>query len=230
MGSPSPLQPYRRLTGGCLLQPLNGTTPSMQTAVMQTLAEQMKRGGANADGGNLASLTQQIADQLRVAVSKGLININILNQPLPQQTLVLLNQLLQRVPKLEQANVELTSLRQRTGGTMNAAQQTEYDRLVHEIASLQQEINSLQTKINDNAGLSAPNGSVSSGAGQNGARLGGDGQQSGSAATTPIDGGSKLLVRFLFRHTFILIKDTPYSKKFRCQYRCQTMTKLFIYI
>ena len=47
-------------------------------------------------------LTQQIADQLRVAVSKNLININILNQPMSQPTLVLLNQLLQRVPKLEQ--------------------------------------------------------------------------------------------------------------------------------
>uniref|UniRef100_A0A914VRN2 GW182 middle domain-containing protein n=1 Tax=Plectus sambesii TaxID=2011161 RepID=A0A914VRN2_9BILA len=172
---------------------LNGTTTQ---SVMQTLAEQMKRGGAgSADGGNLASLTQQIADQLRVAVSKGLININILNQPLPQQTLVLLNQLLQRVPKLEQANVELGQLRQRTAGqTMNAAQQAEYDRLMHEIQALQAEISGLQTKINDNAGLSTQ-GAPAGAAAQNGARLsaGADSQQSGSAATTPMDGGSKLL-------------------------------------
>jgi hypothetical protein len=59
--------------------------------------------------------------QLRVAVSKGLINTTILNQPLPQNTLVLLNQLLQRVPKFEQANQELQQLCSQ--GNLNQAQQ-----------------------------------------------------------------------------------------------------------
>lgn len=44
--------------------------------------------------------------QIRIAVSKGLIDVSVLNRPLPQNTLVLLNALLQKFPKLEQAQQE----------------------------------------------------------------------------------------------------------------------------
>ena len=57
----------------------------------------------------LQNLTQQIAAQLRVAGDKNLINVNVLNQPLPKDTLLLLNNLLQRVPKLETVRSFITN-------------------------------------------------------------------------------------------------------------------------
>lgn len=44
--------------------------------------------------------------QIRIAVSKGLIDISMLNHPLPQSALVVLNNLIQKLPKLEQAQQE----------------------------------------------------------------------------------------------------------------------------
>jgi hypothetical protein len=57
--------------------------------------------GANGSSQQLQHLTNQIAEQLRVTVAKGLIDPFVLNQTLSKRTLLLLNNLLQRVPKLE---------------------------------------------------------------------------------------------------------------------------------
>lgn len=55
----------------------------------------------------LQLLTTQIADQLRYAVTQELLDLKILQTPLSQPQLLLLNQLLHRVSKFELANKEL---------------------------------------------------------------------------------------------------------------------------
>jgi hypothetical protein len=111
----------------------------------------------------LQNLTQQVAAQLRVAVDKNLINVNVLNQPLPKNTLLLLNNLLQRVPKLEtvcylfihlfiiksQANHELMQLK--SAPITNEQQRNEIARLQNEVDTLQSEISRYQEKINSTA-------------------------------------------------------------------------------
>lgn len=47
-------------------------------------------------------IAQRIAEQLRVAVSKGLIDVSVLHRPLPKETLLLLNNLLMRAPQFDQ--------------------------------------------------------------------------------------------------------------------------------
>lgn len=177
----------------------------MPTTAMESIAQmqQMKRASGSGDNQQittqLTQLTHQIADQLRIAVQKGLININILNQPLPQQTLVLLNQLLQRVPKFEQSYAELKQLRRLE--TLTHSQQLDVERLEHEIGALQAEISSLQAKINGNTatGMWSLNAQQQQQQQLNGVRQGaGHDQpngQSSSPATTPGDPcQSKLLV------------------------------------
>ncbi len=56
---------------------------------------------------NRQVLTNQIADQLRYAVTQDLLDLKILQTPLTQQQLLLLNQLLHRVSKFDSANKEL---------------------------------------------------------------------------------------------------------------------------
>ncbi|VDN28152.1 unnamed protein product [Gongylonema pulchrum] len=79
-------------------------------------------GGGVGGASPYATLTQQIAEQvalkilfpspfshykpIRIAVSKGLIDVSMLSHPPPQNALVILNILLQKLPKLEQAQQE----------------------------------------------------------------------------------------------------------------------------
>lgn len=95
-------------------------------------------------------LTQQIADQLKSAVRAGLIDIGILHQPLPQETLLRLNQLLQCVPKLDQAQKEMLQLQtlgQSQPQGLNAAQTQEFQRIQKEVNSLRQTMASLKQAI-----------------------------------------------------------------------------------
>ncbi|VDN02386.1 unnamed protein product [Thelazia callipaeda] len=92
------------------------------------------------------SLTQQIADRIRIAVSKGLIDVAMLSRPLPQSVLVILNTLLQKFPKLEQAQQEY----QQVMRTMSSpAQKIESERLAVEISGLQHEIIQLRNSMNE---------------------------------------------------------------------------------
>ncbi|EJD76668.1 hypothetical protein LOAG_16430 [Loa loa] len=109
-------------------------------------------------GGNIAgttpytSLTQQIADRIRIAVSKGLIDVSMLNRPLPQSALVVLNTLLQKFPKLEQAQQEYQQVMR---AMSSPAQKVESERLVVEINGLQHEIIQLRNSMNEQL-LKAP--------------------------------------------------------------------------
>ncbi|VDM41517.1 unnamed protein product [Toxocara canis] len=97
-------------------------------------------------GGAYSSLTQQIADQLRIAVNKGLIDVSLLNRPLPQSTLVVLNTILQKLSKLEQAQQEYAHV---TRTMSSPPQKMESDRLLMEIQGLQNEIMQLRSSINE---------------------------------------------------------------------------------
>lgn len=92
------------------------------------------------------SLTQQIADRIRIAVNKGLIDVSMLNRPLPQSALVILNALLQKFPKLEQAQQEYQQVMR---AMSSPAQKVESERLAVEINGLQNEIVQLRNSINE---------------------------------------------------------------------------------
>uniref|UniRef100_A0A8R1XZ55 GW182 middle domain-containing protein n=1 Tax=Onchocerca volvulus TaxID=6282 RepID=A0A8R1XZ55_ONCVO len=92
------------------------------------------------------SLTQQIADRIRIAVSKGLIDVSMLNRPLPQGALVVLNALLQKFPKLEQAQQEYQQVMR---AMSSPAQKVESERLAVEISGLQHEIIQLRNSMNE---------------------------------------------------------------------------------
>ncbi|KAM3716526.1 30S ribosomal protein [Dirofilaria immitis] len=92
------------------------------------------------------SLTQQIADRIRIAVSKGIIDVSVLNRPLPQSALVVLNALLQKFPKLEQAQQEYQQVMR---AMSSPAQKVESERLAVEISGLQHEIIQLRSSMNE---------------------------------------------------------------------------------
>uniref|UniRef100_A0A9J2PD83 GW182 middle domain-containing protein n=1 Tax=Ascaris lumbricoides TaxID=6252 RepID=A0A9J2PD83_ASCLU len=118
---------------------------------------------ANSPDAGMPIATQLIADQLRTAVSKGLIDFSLLSKPLPHETLSLINALLLRLPVLDQTEHELASLlaavKLNAGndaalcGTtsptalMNAEQRAEHDRLVIEIAATKTDIAVIREKI-----------------------------------------------------------------------------------
>uniref|UniRef100_A0A158Q8X9 M_domain domain-containing protein n=1 Tax=Elaeophora elaphi TaxID=1147741 RepID=A0A158Q8X9_9BILA len=103
-------------------------------------------GGGIAGTTPYSSLTQQIADRIRIAVSKGLIDISMLHRPLPQNALIVLNALLQKFPKLEQAQQEYQQVMR---AMSSPAQKVESERLVVEINGLQHEIVQLRNSINE---------------------------------------------------------------------------------
>lgn len=144
-------------------------------------------GGAGGRAPPQQVLTQQIADQLKAAVRAGLIDISILHQPLPQETLLRLNQLLQCVPKLDQAQKEMLQLQTQGANQpqgLNAAQQAEYQRVSNDVKQLRQTIASLKQAISAqtqtaNAGGQQQQGQRNGAAGANAnAGGGGDGGQS----------------------------------------------------
>ncbi|MFH4977792.1 hypothetical protein AB6A40_004501 [Gnathostoma spinigerum] len=115
-------------------------------------------------GGNeleMPPATQKIADQLRNAISKGLLDLQMLNGPLDQQTLGLIHTLLDRLPVLDQVEMELKNLRAavHTNCSDNVAletlmspeQKTEYDRLVIQKAATQTDIAFITRKIRESS-------------------------------------------------------------------------------
>uniref|UniRef100_A0A915C7J6 GW182 middle domain-containing protein n=2 Tax=Parascaris univalens TaxID=6257 RepID=A0A915C7J6_PARUN len=122
------------------LLPANGGAAN---PAVNTLIENIRPGEC---GGAYSSLTQQIADQLRIAVSKGLIDVSLLSRPLPQSTLVVLNTILQKLSKLEQAQQEYSHV---TRTISSPSQKMESDRLLMEIQGLQNEIMQLRNSINE---------------------------------------------------------------------------------
>lgn len=147
------------------VQPANA--PATNPAV-NPLIENMRPGECTTV---YSSLTQQIADQLRVAVSKGLIDVSLLNRPLPQSTLVLLNTILQKLPKLEQAQQEYSQV---TRTMSSPAQKIEADRLLMEMQTLQNEIMQHRNTINEQFMKNRPQA------------------LNGAISTTPADGQSRL--------------------------------------
>ncbi|CAJ0935447.1 unnamed protein product, partial [Mesorhabditis belari] len=93
----------------------------------------------------LEQLTQQISEKLQNAVRKGYVRVDLLERQLPPEKIALLNTLLQKVPKLEQAQQELEQCR-RTGLTSVPAK-NEADRLTTEIEQLRNEMLMIQSKI-----------------------------------------------------------------------------------
>ncbi|VDP04974.1 unnamed protein product [Soboliphyme baturini] len=90
-------------------------------------------------------LTQQIADQLCAAVRAGLVDMSILHHPLPQETLLKLNHLLQFIPKLEKTRAEIQKLQQKM--PLNVAQQNELQRYLLEMHQLKSSIQNLKMQI-----------------------------------------------------------------------------------
>ncbi|MFH4975469.1 hypothetical protein AB6A40_002178 [Gnathostoma spinigerum] len=119
---------------------ISANGPSNNAAAASSVIESMR-----SDGPPYSSLTQQITDYLRIAVSKGLIDVSLINQPLPQGALVALNALIQKLPRLDQLQQEYNQL---TRSMTTPAQKMEADRLMVEIQELQNEILQCRNTIN----------------------------------------------------------------------------------
>uniref|UniRef100_A0A5S6QSZ4 M_domain domain-containing protein n=1 Tax=Trichuris muris TaxID=70415 RepID=A0A5S6QSZ4_TRIMR len=99
--------------------------------------------------GTMQVLANQVAEQLTVAVKTGLIESHLLSQPLPPETLFKLNQLLQCITKLEQAESELRHLHSLSQkGPLNGAQHHEYQRISGEVNQLRATAHTLKNHIN----------------------------------------------------------------------------------
>lgn len=70
-------------------------------------AFQQQQQQAKVPPADMAELTNQIADKLRTAIKAGWISADVMSKRLPEPAMFLLNELLLRVPKLEQAKLEL---------------------------------------------------------------------------------------------------------------------------
>ncbi|KFD69138.1 hypothetical protein M514_02981 [Trichuris suis] len=104
---------------------------------------------SNASGSLVRVLANQVVEQLAVAVKTGLIESHLLSQPLPPETLFKLNQLLQCITKLEQAESELHHLHSLSQkGPLNGAQQHEYQRISGEVNQLRATVHTLKNHIN----------------------------------------------------------------------------------
>ncbi|KRY91130.1 Trinucleotide repeat-containing protein [Trichinella pseudospiralis] len=94
------------------------------------------------------ALAHQVAEKLNIAMRTGHIDSTILNQPLPQETLLKLRQLLQCITKLEQSKIELQHLQTlEHSGMLNAAQQQEYRRLSGEVNQLRINARNLRSQF-----------------------------------------------------------------------------------
>ena len=126
--------------------PLSGSTGS--STVDNSILESI-RPSENSGLGHSA-LTQQIADQLRIAVNKGLIDVSLMKLQLPQAALIILNSILQKSQKWEQAQQEYAQLmRNMSNSSTNAAQKLEAERLAVEVQTLQNETMQLKSNLND---------------------------------------------------------------------------------
>ncbi|OUC43920.1 hypothetical protein D917_09413 [Trichinella nativa] len=104
--------------------------------------------GPSTNCDNSMALAHQVAEKLNIAMRTGHIDSTILNQPLPQETLLKLRQLLQCITKLEQSKIELQHLQTlEHNGTLNAAQQQEYRRLAGEVNQLRLTARNLRSQF-----------------------------------------------------------------------------------
>ncbi|KRY42464.1 hypothetical protein T01_930 [Trichinella spiralis] len=104
--------------------------------------------GPSTNCDNSMALAHQVAEKLNIAMRTGHIDSTILNQPLPQETLLKLRQLLQCITKLEQSKIELQHLQTlEHNGTLNASQQQEYRRLAGEVNQLRLTARNLRSQF-----------------------------------------------------------------------------------
>uniref|UniRef100_A0A8R1XTW2 GW182 middle domain-containing protein n=1 Tax=Onchocerca volvulus TaxID=6282 RepID=A0A8R1XTW2_ONCVO len=146
------------------------TIPSLWEILSDHQSASLESGWMPSDGGNNAAMpasTQQIVEQLRQAVAKGLIDVSLLSKPLPNEALSEMRTLLSRIPVLEQAENDLARLmnavkinNDREGGSgrmdtptdlMTSEQRSEYSRLVIEIAATKTEISTIRERIRGNS-------------------------------------------------------------------------------
>ncbi|VDK68754.1 unnamed protein product [Litomosoides sigmodontis] len=152
----------------------SGTAKSAIPTLWDILSEHqptsVESGWMPTDGANNAAMpasTQQIVEQLRQAVAKGLIDVSLLSKPLPNEALSEMRTLLSRIPVLEQAENDLARLMSAVkinndpeGGSgrmdtptdlMTTEQRSEYNRLVIEIAATKTEILTIRERIRGNS-------------------------------------------------------------------------------
>uniref|UniRef100_A0A0N5AB40 Protein Gawky n=1 Tax=Syphacia muris TaxID=451379 RepID=A0A0N5AB40_9BILA len=130
---------------GDLVKPLN--TAAAASGVENSIIDTIRPSESGVVGHS--ALTQQIADQLKIAVSKGLIDVSLIKQQLPQSGLIILNSILQKVQKMEQAQQEYTQLMRNMNTSSNAAQKMETERVAMEIQTLHTEIMQLRNNLNE---------------------------------------------------------------------------------
>ncbi|VIP00077.1 Uncharacterized protein BM_BM2020 [Brugia malayi] len=146
------------------------TIPTLWEILSEHQPSSLENGWIPPDGmGNatMSASTQQIVEQLRQAVAKGLINVSLLSKPLPNEALSEMRTLLSRIPVLEQAENDLARLMNTVkinndpgdeNGKMNTAtylmtseQRSEYSRLIIEIAATKTEISTIRERIRGNS-------------------------------------------------------------------------------
>lgn len=101
--------------------------------------------------------------QLKQCVQAGLIDIQLLNQQLSEESLHRLNQLLSIVPNYEKAQLEMQRLQmlQRQGQTLNSSQNQELKRLSEDVQRYTVKIQQIKHQIN-NKQRQMSNGSANS--------------------------------------------------------------------
>ncbi|OZC09278.1 hypothetical protein X798_03618 [Onchocerca flexuosa] len=146
------------------------TIPSLWEILSDHQSASLESAWMPTDGGSNAAMpasTQQIVEQLRQAVAKGLIDVSLLSKPLPNEALSEMRTLLSRIPVLEQAENDLARLMNAVkinndpeGGSgrmntptdlMTSEQRSEYSRLVIEIAATKTEIATIRERIRGNS-------------------------------------------------------------------------------
>uniref|UniRef100_A0A915PEE2 GW182 middle domain-containing protein n=1 Tax=Setaria digitata TaxID=48799 RepID=A0A915PEE2_9BILA len=148
----------------------SATIPTLWEILSEHQPSSLESGWMPSDGVNNATMpasTQQIVEQLRQAVAKGLIDVSLLSKPLPNEALSEMRTLLSRIPVLEQAENDLARLMNAVkinndpeGGSgrmgtptdlMTSEQRSEYNRLVIEIAATKTEISTIRERIRGNS-------------------------------------------------------------------------------
>ncbi|EFO25020.2 hypothetical protein LOAG_03463 [Loa loa] len=146
------------------------TIPTLWEILSEHQPASLESGWIPPDGVSNATMpasTQQIVEQLRQAVAKGLIDVSLLSKPLPNEALSEMRTLLSRIPVLEQAENDLARLMNAVkinndpeGGSgrmdtptdlMTSEQRSEYSRLVIEIAATKTEISTIRERIRGNS-------------------------------------------------------------------------------
>ncbi|EJW73958.1 hypothetical protein WUBG_15136, partial [Wuchereria bancrofti] len=144
------------------------TIPTLWEILSEHQPPSLESGWIPPDGMGNATMpasTQQIVEQLRQAVAKGLIDVSLLSKPLPNEALSEMRTLLSRIPVLEQAENDLARLMNAVKinndpengrmdtptDLMTSEQRSEYSRLVIEIAATKTEISTIRERIRGNS-------------------------------------------------------------------------------